>query len=119
MRVMFGGHTPADAVYLSELDTHAEGSNGKTSRPRPCHILRNHLRKGEGHRVGIHDQNQRGISRGFLAKHPTKMVRVRAAGGALELTLGRPGNPGKVFKMSDLGYDTQASSQSESRVYNL
>lgn len=24
MRVMFGGHTPADAVYLSELDVHAE-----------------------------------------------------------------------------------------------
>jgi len=24
MRVMFAGHTPADAVYLSELDVHAE-----------------------------------------------------------------------------------------------
>ncbi len=39
MRVMFAGHTPADAVYLSELDVHAEavepGEEKPASAPNP------------------------------------------------------------------------------------
>lgn len=36
MRVMFGGHTPADAVYLSELDIHAEGVEWKDVKTTPA-----------------------------------------------------------------------------------
>ncbi len=40
MRVMFAGHTPADAVYLSELDAHAESIEAENARitqpPRPA-----------------------------------------------------------------------------------
>lgn len=37
MRVLYGGHTPADAVYLSELDMHAEamGDADVQSTPSP------------------------------------------------------------------------------------
>lgn len=39
MRVMFAGHTPADAVYLSQLDVHAEaietGEGKSPSTPNP------------------------------------------------------------------------------------
>lgn len=39
MRVMFAGHTPADAVYLSEIDVHAEavdaGEEKSSSTPNP------------------------------------------------------------------------------------
>ena len=35
MRVMFAGHTPADAVYLSELDVHAGAVEASEARPRP------------------------------------------------------------------------------------
>ncbi len=39
MRVMFAGHTPTDAVYLSELDVHAEaveaGEGKSPSTPNP------------------------------------------------------------------------------------
>ena len=31
MRVLFGGHTPADAVYLSELDYHAEEEDSESA----------------------------------------------------------------------------------------
>lgn len=33
MRVMFGGHTPTDAVYLSELDVHAEAVEDGEAKP--------------------------------------------------------------------------------------
>jgi hypothetical protein len=36
MRVMFAGHTPADAVYLSELDAHAEAPEPAESAPAPA-----------------------------------------------------------------------------------
>jgi hypothetical protein len=36
MRVMFAGHTPADAVYLSELDAHAEAAEPAESAPSPA-----------------------------------------------------------------------------------
>ncbi len=36
MRVMFAGHTPADAVYLSELDVHAEAVETVESKPAPA-----------------------------------------------------------------------------------
>jgi len=35
MRVMFAGHTPADAVYLSELDVHAEVVETDKAKPSP------------------------------------------------------------------------------------
>jgi hypothetical protein len=36
MRVMFAGHTPADAVYLSELDVHAEAGEAEPApAPKP------------------------------------------------------------------------------------
>ena len=35
MRVMFAGHTPADAVYLSELDVHAEAVEASAAVPSP------------------------------------------------------------------------------------
>jgi hypothetical protein len=36
MRVMFAGHTPADAVYLSELDVHAANIQTGEDRPAPA-----------------------------------------------------------------------------------
>ena len=36
MRVMFAGHTPADAIYLSELDVHAEAAESAESAPSPA-----------------------------------------------------------------------------------
>jgi hypothetical protein len=36
MRVMFAGHTPADAVYLSELDVHAAVVKTDEARPSPA-----------------------------------------------------------------------------------
>jgi hypothetical protein len=36
MRVMFSGHTPADAVYLSELDVHAEAVEAGEAEPAPA-----------------------------------------------------------------------------------
>ena len=36
MRVMFAGHTPADAVYLSELDVHAEAVELGEETPAPA-----------------------------------------------------------------------------------
>jgi hypothetical protein len=36
MRVMFAGHTPADAVYLSELDAHAEAVEAGEAEPVPA-----------------------------------------------------------------------------------
>lgn len=36
MRVMFAGHTPADAVYLSELDVHAEAVEAGEAEPAPA-----------------------------------------------------------------------------------
>jgi hypothetical protein len=36
MRVMFAGHTPTDAVYLSELDVHAEAVGGGEAKPDPA-----------------------------------------------------------------------------------
>jgi hypothetical protein len=36
MRVMFAGHTPADAVYLSELDVHAEAGEAGDAEPAPA-----------------------------------------------------------------------------------
>ena len=36
MRVMFGGHTPADAVYLSELDVHAEDVEAGEEKSPPA-----------------------------------------------------------------------------------
>lgn len=43
MRVMFGGHTPADAVYLSELDVHAEeveaGEEKSPPEPTPPKLV--------------------------------------------------------------------------------
>jgi len=36
MRVMFAGHTPADAVYLSELDVHTEAIDAELSKPNPA-----------------------------------------------------------------------------------
>lgn len=36
MRVMFGGHTPTDAVYLSELDVHAEALQPGAETPAPA-----------------------------------------------------------------------------------
>jgi hypothetical protein len=35
MRVMFAGHTPADAVYLSELDVHAAAVEASEAEPAP------------------------------------------------------------------------------------
>lgn len=35
MRVMYGGHTPADAVYLSELDQHADDGEEETPAAPP------------------------------------------------------------------------------------
>lgn len=35
MRVMFAGYTPADAVYLSELDVHAEAVETDKTKPSP------------------------------------------------------------------------------------
>lgn len=35
MRVMFAGHTPTDAVYLSELDVHAEAVEPGSHQPAP------------------------------------------------------------------------------------
>lgn len=35
MRVIFGGHTPADAVYLSELDYHVEEQESETAAAAP------------------------------------------------------------------------------------
>jgi hypothetical protein len=35
MRVMFAGHTPADAVYLAELDVHAEDLKTDAAKPSP------------------------------------------------------------------------------------
>jgi hypothetical protein len=36
MRVMFAGHTPADAVYLSELDVHAESVEAGEQKTSPA-----------------------------------------------------------------------------------
>jgi len=36
MRVMFAGHTPADAVYLSELDVHEESVEGVEAKADPA-----------------------------------------------------------------------------------
>jgi len=36
IRVMFAGHTPADAVYLSELDVHAEAVEPGEETPAPA-----------------------------------------------------------------------------------
>lgn len=39
MRIMYGGHTPADAVYLSELDYHTEAGESEdrpTAQSRPA-----------------------------------------------------------------------------------
>jgi hypothetical protein len=36
MRVMFAGHTPADAVYLSELDVHASAVEADEPKPAPA-----------------------------------------------------------------------------------
>ena len=36
MRVMFAGHTPADAVYLSELDVHADAVEAGQCKPAPA-----------------------------------------------------------------------------------
>jgi hypothetical protein len=36
MRVMFAGHTPEDAVYLSELDVHTEAIDAELSKPNPA-----------------------------------------------------------------------------------
>jgi hypothetical protein len=36
VRVMFAGHTPADAVYLSELDVHAEAVEPSAEEPAPA-----------------------------------------------------------------------------------
>jgi hypothetical protein len=36
MRVMFAGHTPADAVYLSELDVHVESVESVEAKPNPA-----------------------------------------------------------------------------------
>jgi len=36
MRVMFAGHTPADAVYLSEIDVHAEAVEADEPKPAPA-----------------------------------------------------------------------------------
>jgi hypothetical protein len=50
MRVMFAGHTPADAVYLSELDAHAEaveaGESSLLAPPQPVAKKRKAHRKG-------------------------------------------------------------------------
>jgi hypothetical protein len=35
MRVMFGGSTPADAVYLSEIDAHAAELESDENKPAP------------------------------------------------------------------------------------
>jgi len=36
MRVMFAGHTPADAVYLSEIDVHAAAVEADEPKPAPA-----------------------------------------------------------------------------------
>lgn len=36
MRVMFAGHTPADAVYLSEIDVHAAAVESDEPKPAPA-----------------------------------------------------------------------------------
>jgi hypothetical protein len=36
MRVMFAGHTPADAVYLSEIDVHAAAVEADERKPAPA-----------------------------------------------------------------------------------
>jgi hypothetical protein len=36
MRVMFAGHTPADAVYLSELDVHTAAIDKELPKPNPA-----------------------------------------------------------------------------------
>lgn len=36
MRMMYGGHTPEDAVYLSELETHAESEPGTEEPASPA-----------------------------------------------------------------------------------
>ena len=35
-QVLFAGHTPADAVYLAELDLHAEAVEDTAPAPKPC-----------------------------------------------------------------------------------
>jgi len=39
MRVMFAGNTPADAVYLSELDVHAAAAD-LSARPKELPVVR-------------------------------------------------------------------------------
>ena len=38
MRVMFAGHTPTDAVFLSELDVHAEAVEECDAKPLPARL---------------------------------------------------------------------------------
>jgi hypothetical protein len=68
MRVMFAGHTPADAVYLSELDVHAEAVEAGEAEPapapkptkpvakRPRALRRNRSSKSTGDLTGLFDK---------------------------------------------------------------
>jgi hypothetical protein len=64
MRVMFAGHTPADAVYLSELDVHAEAidfndakpAQSKTESRKPRALRRNRRSKPTGDLPGLFDK---------------------------------------------------------------